>query len=53
MLAIEMMGTIDASTLNTDQDGYIQSITIEGIMQDTTYNFAPARFYLFDSTATH
>jgi len=53
MLSIEVLGTIDTATLNRDQDGYIQPVTIEGFMHDSTYVWGPARFYLFDGTATH
>ena len=53
ILSIEVLGTIDSVTLNRDQDGYIQPITIEGVMLDDTWSFGPARFYVFDATATH
>lgn len=53
MLSIEVLGTIDSVTLNRDADGYIQPVTIEGVMLDDTYLFGPARFYVFDSSATH
>ena len=53
MLSIEVLGTIDNATLNRDQDGYIQPVTIEGFMHDSTYVWGPARFYLYDGTATH
>lgn len=53
MLSMEILGTIDTATLNRDADGYIQPVTIEGYMADSTFTFGPARFYLFDSTATH
>ncbi|MCK9458666.1 MAG: hypothetical protein M0R80_03435, partial [Proteobacteria bacterium] len=53
MLSIELLGTIDSATLNRDQDGYIQPTTIEGFMYDSTYTWGPARFYVYDATATH
>lgn len=53
MLSLEVMGTIDSVTLNRDQDGYIQPITIEGIMLDDEYSWGPGRFYVYDNLATH
>jgi hypothetical protein len=52
---LEMAGMVSNATLTRDVAGYIQPVTITGIMMpgDADSPYAPVRFYLYDGTATH
>jgi hypothetical protein len=52
---MEVGGMVSNATLNRDDAGYICPVTITGIMQPDIVGkeWSPARFYLYDATATH
>jgi hypothetical protein len=52
---MEVGGMVSNATLNRDDAGYICPVTISGIMQPdiSGVEWSPARFYLYDATATH
>lgn len=55
-LDIGMMGTIDKSTLQRNETGFVQPITLEAVCltdEDGDFNWAPMQFVLFDGEITH
>ena len=52
---LEVGGMISNATLNRDDAGYIQPVTISGIMQPdiSGKEWSPCRFYLYDATSSH
>lgn len=52
MFCVGSIGTVTAESLDRSEDGYMQPITIEGVMAVSGYEYV-AQFMIFDATSSH
>jgi hypothetical protein len=51
--AMTMLGIVSVEALDKAPEGYVQPITLTGIMRDSTYNWSPFEVYVIDGSTSH